>query len=125
MLGIAEDMRVAALQLVADAVEHVVEREMAGFLGHLRVEHDLELEVAELVGQRVHVVAGDRVGDLIGFLDRVGRDRREVCTRSHSQPADRIAQPPHDRDEALEAQEGLSTSGPPPLKSESMIICIM
>ena len=50
---------------------------MAGFLGHLRVEHDLELEIAELVGERVHVVARDRVGDFIGFLDRVGRDRLE------------------------------------------------
>ena len=57
--------------------DHVVEREMAGFLGHLRMEHDLELEIAELVGERVHVVARDRVGDLIGFLDRVGRDGRE------------------------------------------------
>ena len=59
----------------------VVEREMAGFLGHLRVEHDLELQVAKLVGERVHVVALDRVGDLIGFLDRVGRDRREALLR--------------------------------------------
>ena len=59
------------------AVDDVVEREMAGFLGHVRVEHDLELKIAKLVGERVHVVAGDRVGDLIGFLDRVGRDRRE------------------------------------------------
>ena len=56
---------------------------MAGFLGHLRVEHDLELEIAELVGQRVHVAAGDRVGDLIGFLDRVGRDGREAL---HADP---------------------------------------
>ena len=76
--GVAEDVRMAALELVADAVEHVVEGEMAGFLGHLRMEHDLELEVAKLVGQRVHVVTGDRVGDFVGFLDRVGRDRGEI-----------------------------------------------
>jgi hypothetical protein len=93
VLGVAEDVRVAALQLVANALEHVVEREMAGFLGHLRVEHDLELEIAELVGERVHVVAGDRVGDLIGFLDRVGRDRREGLHAVPFAAADRIAQP--------------------------------
>ena len=100
--GIAEDMRMAALHLVADAADHVVEREMAGFLGHLRMEHDLELEIAELVGQRVHVVARDGVGDLIGFLDRVGRDGLE---RLHAFPfaaAHRIAQPAHDRDQALD-----------------------
>ena len=77
MLGVAEDVRMAAFHLVADAVDDVVEREVAGFLGHLRVEDDLELEIAEFVGERVHIVARDRVGDLIGFLDRVGRDRRE------------------------------------------------
>src|SRR4051812_1785569 len=47
-LGIAEDVRMAALHLVADACKHISEREMAGFLGHLRVEYDLELEIAEL-----------------------------------------------------------------------------
>ena len=114
MLGVAEDVRVAALHLVADAVEHVVEREMAGFLGHLRVEDDLELEIAELVGQRVHVVARDGVGDLIGFLDRVGRDRRECLDAVPFAAADGIAQPLHDRDEALEAQEGFSIRRPPP-----------
>ena len=82
-------------------VDHVVEREMAGFLGHLRVEHDLELQIAELVGERVHVVAGDRVGDLIGFLDRVGGDGREILLAIPFAAGVRIAQPAHDRDEAL------------------------
>ena len=93
VLGIAEDVRMAALHLVADARDHVVQREMAGFLGHLRVEHDLELEIAELVGERVHVVARDRVGDLIGFLDRVGGDGREASARDpiRSRSPDRAA----------------------------------
>ena len=56
---------------------------MSGFLSHLRVEHDLELEIAELVGERVHVVARDGVGDLIGFLDGVGRDGGETL---HADP---------------------------------------
>ena len=57
--------------------QHVGQVELAGFLGNARMEHDLELQIAKLVAQRVDVVARDRVGDLIGFLDRVGRDRRE------------------------------------------------
>ena len=77
MLGVAEDVRVAALHLVADPLDHVVEREMAGVLGHLRVEHDLELKIAKLVGERIHVLARDRVGNFVGFLDGVGRDGLE------------------------------------------------
>ena len=52
-------------------------REQAGFLGHARVKHDLEQQIAEFVLEIGHVAALDRVGDLIGFLDRVRRDRRE------------------------------------------------
>ena len=106
LVGAAEDVRVAALHLVADAVDHVVEREMAGILGHLRVEHDLELEIAELVGEAVHVVARDRVGDLIGFLDGVGRDRFERLDAVPFATADGIAQPAHDLGEAIEAHAG-------------------
>ena len=81
MLGVAEDVRMPALHLVANAVEDVVQREFAGFLSHLGVEDDLELQIAKLVGKRVHVVAGDRVGDFVGFLDRVGGDGREMSAR--------------------------------------------
>ena len=75
--GVAEDVRVAADHLGADRRQHVVEREGAALLGDAGVIDDLELEIAELVLQRRHVAAADRVGDLIGFLDRVGRDRLE------------------------------------------------
>ena len=101
VLGIAEDMRVAALELVGDAAHDVVEREMAGFSRHLRVEYDLELEIAELVGQRVHVAAIDGVGDLIGFLDGVGRDGREILLAIPFAAGLGVAQPPHDRNEPL------------------------
>ena len=78
MLHVAEDVRVAAFHLVADAADDVLERELAGFFGHSRMKDDLELEIAEFVGERVHVVARDRVGDFVRFLDRVGRDRLET-----------------------------------------------
>ena len=122
MLGVAEDVRVAALHLVANAIDDVVEREQSGFLGHLRVEHDLELEVAELVGERVHVLARDRVGDLVGFLDRVGRDRAERLDRVPFAAAHRIAQAAHDLDQALKRHEGASRFAAYLI---SMIICIM
>jgi len=101
MLGIAEDVRVTAFHLAADLADNVLEREMAGFLGHLAVKDDLELEVAELVGERVHVVAGDRVGDLISFLDRVGRDGGEGLHGIPFAAGPGIAKPAHDLAEAF------------------------
>ena len=99
---------------------------MAGFLGHLRMEHDLELKVAELVGEPVHVVAGDRVGDLIGFLDRIGGDGREALHAIPFAAALRIAQPAHDRDKAVDGGASRGHEGARfGLRSESMIICIM
>ena len=106
VLGIAEDMRMTALQLVADARDHVLEREMAGFLSHLRVEHDLELEIAELVGERVHVVASDGVGDLIGFFDRIRGDGREALRAIPFAAAHRIAEAAHDGDQTLKRHRG-------------------
>ena len=42
------------------------------------------------------LVARDRVRDLIGFLDRIGRDRREVLREIPFAAAIGIAQLPHD-----------------------------
>ena len=92
----AEQMRVTALHLVADAAQHVRKVERSQFLGHARVEHDLKREIAELIGERVHVIARDGVGDFIGFLDRIGRDRREILDPVPFAAAHRIAQPSHD-----------------------------
>src|SRR4051812_8053744 len=106
LLCASKDVWVAALHLVADPVENVAEREMTRVFGHLSVEHDLELEVAELVREPVYVLAGDRVGDLVGFLDGVGRDRLERLDAVPFAAADGIAQPAHDLGEAIEAHEG-------------------
>ena len=76
-LFVAEDMGMAAHHLVDHAAGHVVEGEGAGFLGHAGVEHHLEQQVAQLVGERAHVVALDGLGHLVGFLDGVGRDGAE------------------------------------------------
>ncbi len=108
MLGITEDVRMAAFHLVADAVQDVVERELAGFFGHPGMKHDLELQIAKLIRQGIHVVAGDRVRNLVRFFDRVGRDRRECLHAIPFAARRRIAKALHDLDEALKAQEGFS-----------------
>ena len=80
-IDVAEDMRVAADQLVVIASTTSPKAKRAFLLRHLRVEDDLQQEVAELILQVVEIAALDRVGDLVGFLDRVGRDRREILLR--------------------------------------------
>ena len=76
--GVAEHVRMAADHLVGDGARHIGEGEVAGFLGHAGVIDHLEQQVAQLVRQGGEVAPGDGVGDLVGLLDRVGRDRVEV-----------------------------------------------
>ena len=98
--GIAEHVRMAADHLVGDRPGHVGEREQPGFLGHAGVVDDLEQQVAEFVGQRREVVARDRVGDLIGFLDGVGRDGSQGLHLVPGAAGDRVAQRGHDVEQA-------------------------
>jgi hypothetical protein len=82
---------------------------MSEFLGHLGVEDDLELEIAELVLKRIHVTSVDCIGDFVRFLDRIGRDGGERLLQVPFATALRIAEPPHGRDKPVEvAQEGSS-----------------
>ena len=48
---------------------------------HARVIDDLQQEIAELVLEVGEIAALDGVGDLVGFLDRVGRDGLETSAR--------------------------------------------
>ena len=68
----------AAQQLLGDRLDHAAEIERALLLGHAGVERDLEQQIAELLAQIVEIAARDRVGDLIGLFERVGRDGREI-----------------------------------------------
>ena len=85
-LGIGKDVRMAADQLGGDGLDHVAEIEGALLLGHAGMEGDLEQKVAQLVLEVVQVAARDGVGHLVGFLERIGRDGLEVCSRSQGQP---------------------------------------
>ncbi len=74
-------MRMAADQLRGDRLDHAAEVEQPRLLGHPRMEDDLQQQVAQLLPQILGVAALDRVGDLVGLLDRVGGDGGEASAR--------------------------------------------
>ncbi len=96
---VAEHVRMTADQLLGDRLHHVAERERALLLGHAGVEHDLQQQVAQFVLQVVEVAAADRVGHLVGFLDGVGRDGREILLEVPRAAAAGRAQRRHDLDQ--------------------------
>jgi hypothetical protein len=98
----SEDVRMAADHLVGDRCDDVGDREMAGFFGDARMEHDLKQQVAELVLEIRHIGARDRVGDFMRFLDRIGRDRLETLLDVPGAAMVGIAQTGHDRDQIVE-----------------------
>src|SRR3569623_3427721 len=106
VLRFPEDVWMAALHLVADRRDNIGQREITGFLGHTRVEYDLEQQVAEFVLEVGHVAALPRVGDFIGFLYRIRRDRLKGLDGVPFAAAHRIAQPRHDGDEPLDIDRG-------------------
>ena len=74
-LGVAEDVRMAAHELLVDRLRDVLETGAAPLRQQEREEVHLEQEVAQLVGQ-LRVVALDcGVGDLVRLLERVRDDR--------------------------------------------------
>ena len=98
-LDLAEDVRVAADQLLGDVVGDLREVAGAALLEQQRQEVDLEEHVAELV-EHLGVVAAVRgVGELVGLLDRVRDDRALVLL---AVPRALDAQPARDRVEPRE-----------------------
>ena len=71
-------MRMPPDHLARDRLDHVAERERVLLFGHAGVKHHLQQEIAEFVAEIVEIAARDGVGDFIGFLDGVGRDRRKI-----------------------------------------------
>ena len=103
---LAEDVRVAAHELLAHVLGDL--REVAGvaLLHEEREEVDLEEDVAELVEQLGVVALVGRVGELVGLLDGVRDDRALVLLAVpgalHAQSAR----------ELVEAPEGVGDVGP-------------
>ena len=64
-------MRVALDKLFANAVGDVAEIEVARLLLHLRVEHHLHEQVAELLGHKLLIIFVDGLYDLVGLFDKI------------------------------------------------------
>ncbi len=95
-------MRMAPHHLVGDRLRDVVEAEMPGLFGHPGVEHDLQQQIAKFVLEGRDVAALDRVGHLVGLLDRIGRDRREILLPIPRAAALGVAQPRHDSEQTVD-----------------------
>ena len=95
-------MRVSADHLARDGIDHVGEAEQRLLGRHLRMIDDLEQEIAELVLERVEVLARDRVGDLVSLLDGVGGDRREALLQVPRAASSGVAQARHDGEKIVE-----------------------
>ena len=81
-----------------DRIDDVVETECTGFARDLRVKHDLKKQIAELAHEIGEILSLYRIGDLVGFLDRI---RCDGVKRLHTIPRTTtlgIAQPRHDAD---------------------------
>src|SRR5262249_20609753 len=88
--------------------------EMTRLFSHARMEDDLEEEVAQFFLQRRHVVAFNRIGDSVGFLDRVGRDGGEALLGVPWAAMLAVAQPRHQRHKPARSRAnalGLHVSG--------------
>ena len=71
-------MRMPRDHLVGDRVGDIIEGEQSGLGRHLGVIDRLQQKIPQLALQLVPGLALDRVGDLVGLLDRVGRDGGEI-----------------------------------------------
>ena len=97
---VGEHMRMAADHLRCDRLDHVAEGKGVLLFRHAGVIDDLQQEIAQFLAEVIEIAARDRVGNLVGLLDRVGRDRRKVLLEVPRTAGDRRAQRRHDLDEA-------------------------
>ena len=76
-MHIAIYMRVAIYQLVADAICHLRVVKCPLLLAELRVEYDVQQQVAKLLFDTLHILIRDGIGKLIGLLYGVVAQRVE------------------------------------------------
>ena len=91
-------MRVAADDLRREGRLHVAQVEHALLRGELRVQHDLEQQVAELAGELGRGPGLERVVDLVGLLEQVVPQRRVgllAVPRAAVGLAEAVADPGH------------------------------
>ena len=100
-LHVAEDVRVARDELLDDARDDVVDRELPFLAKQLGLEHDLEEKVAELLAERLAIARVDRVDDLARLFEHVFAQRLERLL-AVPRAAVRREEAAHDADEADE-----------------------
>jgi len=94
-------MRMPASELVRDRSDHVVEIETPGFLRHVRVEHDLEQQVAQFTTQFIPIMIVDGFQNLVRLFQRVWFDGIKSLLTIPRTPS-RATQSRHDRNCAFE-----------------------
>ena len=99
---VTEHMRMPANKLRRNCLNHVAKVEAALFLRHAGVKDDLQQQITKLVLKVVQIIARDRVGDLVGLLDRIRRDAREVLLQIPRAAGLGRAQRSHDFDEPVD-----------------------
>ena len=78
-----------------------------------RLEHDLEQHVAELVANAYGIAFRHGVRELVRLFERVRHDRRPGLFAIPRAAAFRVAEPGHDREQALDLHaQGLSSRRP-------------
>src|SRR6185312_3152992 len=93
-------MRMAADELRGYAFDHITEIEGALLLRHAGMEDDLEEKVAEFLSEMSEVAFGDGVGHLVGFLERIRRNRLKTLLKVPRTPAAGRTQGRHDLDQS-------------------------
>jgi hypothetical protein len=78
LLRISKDVRVTSQHLFGNGVGHIVKAEMACFVCHLRMEHDLKQQVTQFILQGRQIIALNRVSNLIGLFNGVGGNGRKT-----------------------------------------------
>src|SRR3954462_9329921 len=71
-------MGMAPDELFAQRLHYIGKVERALLLRHTGMKNDLQEKVAKLLAQIYEIAARNGVGDLVGFLNRIGRDGREI-----------------------------------------------
>ncbi len=93
-IDVAKNMRMAANELVVDFTGHVVEIELAGLGGHLRVHDDVKEQIAQFLAHVGEIVAVNGVEQFGHFLDQAVADAL-MGLFDVPRAAPRAAQPRH------------------------------
>ena len=92
-------MRMTGNHLGADSPRYAGEVEALFLTAHLAVIDDLQKQIAQFAFQVIPGFALDGIGNLVGFLDRVGRNRGEILLDVPRAAGLGIAEAAHDFDQ--------------------------